>query len=136
MWERTAVGAKNQTGPNSLADYFDLRPGKGDLSPLVENFLDSSKPGTNGTLTRRQYIRKDWSTSAVTNIQSGQQENLEKLGSMPTCKYDTIKLVNNRIALLSALREQFLQFDGELLDLLRKSWTASIASAPAKLTCL
>jgi hypothetical protein len=56
------------------------------------------------------------------------EKNLEKLGSMPSCKSDTINLVNNRIALLAALREQFLQFDAELLSLVRNAWPESFAA--------
>ncbi len=47
---------------------------------------------------------------------------------MPSCKRDTIKLVVNRIALLSSLREQYNEFDVELLDLLRKAWPTTIAT--------
>jgi hypothetical protein len=113
---------KNESAPNSLADLFDLRANeKHGFSPLVWNFLNSPGPDTKGK-TRREYLQEKWKNEAVSTIDITQKRNQEKLGSMPSCKWDTIKLVSNRVALLSALQEQMGQFDVCLLELLRKAW--------------
>lgn len=120
---------KNETGPNSLADFFDLKPNsqKG-FSPLVMTYLNSPSPSRTDGKSRRQYLLEFWSKNVAT-FDLKNRRTLEKLGSMPSCKRDTIKLVLNRIALLSSLREQFNEFDVELLDLLRKVWPVTIAAS-------
>ena len=70
-------------------------------------------------MLRRAYMQEVWKENAVTDMDLTNRRNQEKLGSMPSCKSDTIALVVNRTALLSALREQFGSFDEELLALLR-----------------
>ena len=122
---------KNATEPNSLADFFDLKPSsqKG-FSPLVMTYLNSPSPSRNDGKSRRQCLLEFWSKNVAT-FDLKNRRSLEKLSSMPSCKRDTIKLVLNRIALLSSLREQFNEFDGQLLDLLRKVWPVTItASSP------
>lgn len=120
---------KNDRPPNSLADLFNLRANsENGFSPLVRNYLSDTGPDT-GSKTRRQFLEDVWSKNAVVNMDLSKERNREKLGSMPSCKYDTIRLVNNRIALLSSLREQFGHFDAELLELLRKSWPTTITPA-------
>lgn len=123
---------KNDTGPNSLADFFNLRPAseKG-FSPLVMAYLNSPSPQKNNGKSRRQCLMESWTNNSVATINLKDQRTLEQLGSMPSCKRDTIKLVLNRISLLSSLRQEFNEFDVELLDLLRKAWPVSItASSP------
>ncbi len=120
---------KNETGPNSLADFFDLKPAsqKG-FSPLVMTYLNSPSPARADGKSRRQCLLEYWSKN-VSTVDLKNKKYLEKLGSMPSCKRDTIKLVLNRIALLSSLREQFNEFDVELLDLLRKVWPVTVATS-------
>ena len=118
---------KNETGPNSLADFFNLRPDHG-FSPLVYSYLNSASPSRSDGKTRRQCLEEYWTNNAVSTVDLKDRRNLEKLGSMPTCKKDTIKLVLNRIALLSTLREQYNEFDVELLALLRRAWPETLAS--------
>lgn len=121
---------KNETGPNSLADFFNLRPDHG-FSPLVYAYLNSSSPSRTDGKSRREVLMEYWTNNAAATIDLKNRRNLEKLGSMPSCKWDTIKLVVNRIALLSSLREQYNEFNAELLDLLRKAWPVTIlASSP------
>lgn len=124
---------KNQTGPNSLADFFNLRPDHG-FSPLVYAYLNSASPKRADGKTRRQCLMEYWTTDGVATIDLKNKRNLEKLGSMPSCKWDTIKLVLNRIALLSSLQEQYNEFDVELLDLLRKAWPVTLASSSPDVT--
>jgi hypothetical protein len=119
---------KNQTGPNSLADFFNLRPDHG-FSPLVYAYLSSSSPSRTDGKSRRECLMEYWANNAAATINLKNRRTLEKLGSMPSCKWDTIKLVLNRIALLSSLREQYNEFNVELLDLLRKAWPVTIATS-------
>ena len=122
---------KNEAAPNSLADFFDLRANEQHgFSPLIWNFLNSPSERSGGK-PRREYLQEVWKGNAVVDMDLKQKRNQEKLGSMPSCKWDTIKLVVNRIALLSALREELGQFDVELLDLLRKAWPETMVSASA-----
>lgn len=121
---------KNATPPNSLAAFFELEgKGKYGLSTLVWNYLNSPSPDSPGK-TRRQYLKQIWTDNQTANVDLKKPGNLEKLGSMPSCKYDTIKIVTNRISLLSSLRDQFMQFDSDILDLHRKVWPATVASDP------
>lgn len=119
---------KNQTGPNSLADFFNLRPDHG-FSPLVYAYLNSSSPSRADGKSRRQCLEEYWTNNSVATVNLKDRRTLEKLASMPSCKWDTIKLVLNRIALLSSLREQYNEFDVELLDLLRKAWPVTLATS-------
>lgn len=114
---------KNKSEPNSLADFFDLRAnGKHGFSPLVWNYLNSSSTKRADGKSRRQCLQELWSKQNVSTISLKKSSNIDKLANMPSCKWDSIKLVNNRIALLTSLQEQFWQFDAELLELLRKAW--------------
>ncbi len=119
---------KTETGPNSLADFFNLRPEKG-FSALVMNYLNSPSPKRTDGKSRRQCLIESWTNNAVATVNLKDQRSLEQLGSMPSCKRDTIKLVLNRISLLSSLRQQFNEFDLELLDLLSKAWPVNIAAS-------
>ncbi|MBX9952934.1 MAG: hypothetical protein K2Y39_27420 [Candidatus Obscuribacterales bacterium] len=122
---------KNETGPNSLADFFNLRPaGDEGLTPLVWAFLNSPSPRRTDGKSRRQCLIESWTNNSVATVNLKNRRSLEQLGSMPSCKNDTIKLVLNRIALLSSLRQQYSEFDAELLDLLRKAWPVTLAANP------
>jgi hypothetical protein len=119
---------RNQTGPNSLADFFNLRPDHG-FSPLVYAYLNSASPSRADGKSRRQSLEEYWANNSVATVNLKDRRTLEKLASMPSCKWDTIKLVLNRIALLSTLREEYNEFNVELLDLLRKAWPAPVAAS-------
>lgn len=119
---------KNETGPNSLADFFNLRPDHG-FSPLVYAYLSSASPNRTDGKTRRECLMEFWAKNTATTVDLKNKRTLEKLGSMPSCKYDTIKLVLNRIALLSSLREQYNEFNVELLELLRKAWPVTLTTS-------
>lgn len=117
---------KTDTGPNSLADFFNLRQDKG-FSPLVMNYLNSPSPKRNDGKSRRQWLIDLWTNNSVATVNLKDQRSLECLGNMPSCKKDRVKLVLNRISLLSSLRQEFNEFDLELLELLRKAWPVTIA---------
>lgn len=112
---------KNESPPNSLAEFFNLETGATGFSPLVSSFLNSASARSGGK-SRRQYLNDIWSDKSIAHVNLDNPKTRAKLGSMPSAKWDTIRLVRNRIALLNSLREQFGQFDSELLALLKKSW--------------
>ena len=120
---------KTDTGPNSLADFFNLRPpnDKG-FSPLVMAYLNSAEPDRKDGKSRRQCLMESWTNRSVATVNLKNRRTLEQLGSMPSCKRDTIKLVLNRIALLTSLRQQLNEFDVEILQLLREAWPVNTAS--------
>lgn len=123
---------KNETGPNSLADFFNLRPAsEKSFTPLVMDYLNSPSPSRTDGKTRRQCLVAFWTKNAGDTINLNNRRSLERLANMPSSKKDTIKLVVNRIALLSSLREEYNEFDVELLDLLRKAWPVTISTSPA-----
>jgi hypothetical protein len=125
---------RNQSGPNSLAGFFHLRTADNyAFSNLVWDYLNSASPDRSDGKTRRDYLHEIWSTRAVATMNLKDKRNLEKLGSMPSCKWDTMKIVVNRIALLSSLQEELDQFDAELLDLLRAAWPETVASSSENL---
>lgn len=119
---------KTDTGPNSLADFFNLRPDKG-FSPLVMNYLNSPSPKRTDGKSRRQCLIELWTNNSIATVNLKDQRSLEALGSMPSWKKDRVKLVLNRISLLSSLRQEFNEFDVELLELLRKAWPVTIAAS-------
>lgn len=121
---------KNESGPNSLADFFNLRPAaeKG-FSPLTYAYLSSSSPSRTDGKTRRQCLIESWTKNSVVTMNLKDRRVLEQLGGMPSCKRDSIKLVLNRIALLSSLRQQYNEFDAEVLDLLQKVWPVTTATS-------
>ncbi|HEY9785720.1 MAG TPA: hypothetical protein V6D17_09985 [Candidatus Obscuribacterales bacterium] len=114
---------KNESPPNSLADFFDLNtPEKYGFTPLVWAYLNSPTPQVNYAMTRRELLMKIWQEQKVARMDLKNKRNLEKLGSMPSCRSDTIGLVQNRIALLSSLQQELGHFDDGLRDLLREVW--------------
>ncbi len=129
FWALKGGKRKNQTGPNSLADFFNVRPDHG-FSPLVYAYLNSASPSRGDGKTRRQCLEEYWTTNNVTTVDLKNRNTLEKLGNMPSCKFDTIKLVLNRITLLSSLSEQYNEFDVEMLDLLRNAYPVTLATGP------
>jgi len=121
--------SKNTIGPNSLADFWDLRPpGEKGFSPLVWAYLNSTSPSRSDGKSRRQCLMESWERNSVVTMSLKDKRSLEKLAGMPSAKRDSIKLVLNRIALLSSLRQQYNEFDVELLDLLRKAWPVTLAA--------
>ncbi len=105
---------KNSAPPNSLADFFDLKtPESYGFSELAWHYLNA-KP-TGDSLSRKERLQKDWKRLSSMNIDEPKVR--AKLANMPSSKYDTIKLVNDRTALLSSLEQCFDNFDAELLAL-------------------
>ncbi len=120
---------KIDTAPNSLADFFGLqKEGSYGFTPLVWDFMNSPDVERGGGKTRRQYLQDIWKQHKVVNVNIDNEHMKERLASMPTAKWDSIKLVVNRITLLSSLGEKLQEFDVELLSLLRSVWPADSGS--------
>lgn len=126
---------KIDTGPNSLADFFGLqKEGSYGFSPLVWDFMNSADTERAAGKTRRQYLQDIWTSHHSVTVNIDKQRMKERLAAMPTAKWDSIKLVVNRITLLNSLGEKLQEFDAELLSLLRAVWPSDSASVAATVT--
>lgn len=111
---------KNEAEPNSLADFFNIKArGCYGFSPLVWNFINNPSTDEPGK-SRREHLIAVWKKRALVSTDLDKPGSLEKLAAMPSCRFDTIKLVKERILLLTSLNEQFCRFDQQLLDLLNQ----------------
>lgn len=124
---------KIDTAPNSLADFFGLqKEGSFGFSPLTWDFMNSPDLERDASKTRRQFLHDIWKRHQVVTVDIDKERMKERLSAMPSAKWDSIKLVVNRITLLSSLGEKLMEFDTELLSLMRAVWPAdngSVASA-------
>lgn len=111
---------KVDTGPNSLAEVLNLHPdSQYRFSPFVSSFLNNPSPDSTDGRSRREVLNDDWKKYRVSTMKLDRQKTREALSAMPSHKYDTIKLVTNRIALLHSLKKELEAFNVEVLDLLR-----------------
>ena len=125
---------KIDQGPNSLADFFNLQSeGSHGFTPMVWDFLNSPDTERGAGKTRRQYLQDIWKQHKVVNVNIDNDNMKARLASMPSAKWDSIKLVVNRITLLSSLGAKLEEFDGELLSLLRAGWTAETTSVSGRI---
>lgn len=110
---------KIDTPPNSLADFFGLEPSpEYRYSALTREYLSIPshvyKPGK----SRRDWLYDIWKNNKVATINVHNSKNQAKLAAMPNIKSDTIKIVHNRIVLLSSLQVMFESFAPNLHALL------------------
>lgn len=119
--------------PNSLADVFNL-PIEEDykFSPIITEFLSSKAPDSQ--LNRSEQLINYWKEHKVTSVNIDKKKTTEALAGEPSAKYDTIKIVSNRVSMLHELLAHLESFDGELLALLRETGAAPIPanSAPVE----
>lgn len=114
---------KVDTGPTGLAQVMDLHPAEPyRFSPFISCFLNDIPPGITDGMTRAEYLNKKWAEHKVSAVNINKQKNREKLANMPH-KYDTIKIVSNRIKLLHSLKKELEAFHIEVLELLRTTDT-------------
>lgn len=110
---------KVDTGPTALAEVLNLHPAEQyRFSPFVSSFLNDIPPGSTENKTRRELLNEEWKKYRVSAVSLHKQKNLQALANMPH-KYDTIKLVTNRIKLLHSLKKDLESFHVEVLDLLK-----------------
>jgi hypothetical protein len=110
---------KVDTEPNSLAEILNLHPdNEYRFSPFVSSFLNAPDPESTDGKTRREALNEAWRKYRVSTTNLNRTKNLEALAALPPHKYDTIKLVTNRITLLHSLKKELESFQGEVFDLL------------------
>ncbi len=110
---------KVDTGPNSLGEILNLHPAdEYRFSPFVSSILNSVPPGSTDGRTRRELLNDVWKQSHVTTMNLKSEKNLKAVASMPSHKYDTIKVVKNRITLLHSLKKDLESFQTAVLELL------------------
>lgn len=120
MLENHGFWRRSTTGPNGLAEVLNLHPANQyRFSPFVSSFLNDPPPGSTDTRTRRELLNDAWEKRHVSAVRLNKTKNVEALANMPTHKFDTIKLVTNRIKLLHSLKKELESFHVEVLDLLR-----------------
>lgn len=108
------------TGPNSLAQLFNLHPSdEYKFSAFISELLNSPPPGSTDGKSRRELLNEAWRQNHVSTIDLSSQKNLAAVAAMPTHKYDTIKVVKNRITLLHSLMKELESFQTQTLEVLR-----------------
>lgn len=111
---------KSDTGPNSLAEIFNLHPQTDyRFSPFVSQLLNSPPPGSIDGKSRRERLNEAWRRNHVTTMNLDSAKTLQAVSAMPSHKNDTINVVKNRITLLHSLKKELESFQVEALDVLR-----------------
>lgn len=94
--------------PNPLGQIMDEPPPDStQLSPLMVRYLDSKAPMSDDTLTRREILQKYWKESAMLSENVKHPSTVQKLSAYGKAHHgwsETIKLISNRLTMLSDLR--------------------------------
>ena len=115
---------KADTGPNSLAQLLDLHPQEDyKFSSFVSQLLNSPLPDSTDGKSRRELLNEAWRMSHVTTLNLDSTKNQRAVAAMPTHKYDTIKVVKNRITLLHSLMKELESFQNQTLAILNSTTT-------------
>ena len=110
---------KVDTGPNSLADILGLQAREEyRFSTFVSRLLNSPPPGSVDGKSRRELLNEEWRRSNLTTMDLDSPKTLQAVSAMPSHRYDTIKIVKNRIALLQSLKKELESFQAEALNVL------------------
>lgn len=113
---------KADSSANSLAEILSLSPDKDDrFSEFVSNLLNAPPPGSSDGKSRRELLNEAWKKANVTTMNLDSQKNRIAISSMPTHKFDTIKIIRNRIVLLHSLKKELEALQAEVLDLLQST---------------
>lgn len=113
---------KADSSANSLAEVLNLSPDKDDrFSEFVSNLLNAPPPGSSDGKSRRELLNEAWKKANVTTMNLDSQKNKSAISSMPTHKFDTIKIIRNRIVLLHSLKKELEALQAEVLDLLHST---------------
>ena len=111
---------KIDTGPNSLAAFLNMGEAY-KFSPMVSEFLSGPAPDSPIGQARKDYLYDIWKKFKVSNMSLDNQKNRDKLAAMPSVKYDTIKIVTNRISLLQSLKAGLEEFDTQMFQLMKQT---------------
>jgi hypothetical protein len=110
------TGASIDRGrPNPLADIFGLDKASVHLPELVSKYINATPNGK--TQSRKSALLDLWKTEFGVNESSASQQLLA--ADSPKRHYASLRLLNQRLALLFSLNAVAEQFDTELLALLR-----------------
>lgn len=115
---REARGGKRKrdTAPNSLAQFMHLDSAH--FSPFIEQYLDQRDPqGSNGRSRRDELIYR-WKHDKIASIDMNNPSNRAKVAAMPAVPYDRIKILRNRIALLTSIQARISAMQRELVPML------------------
>lgn len=115
MWVRRA-----DSPPNTLSHFVhSSHPFQDSSESYLWQFLSSPIPGSKyGSLTRREVLIKHWEDFA--GLRSANERLLRRLSSTPDDResfVESIKLLNERLALLHDLKTHIEEFDGSLYEL-------------------
>lgn len=108
---------KIDSRPNMLSHFFDenFRPKDFQVSYLWK-FYNKSVPGFPDNLTRREVLVKHWRDFGGVDIQS--QKLVQKVTANVTdVETENIRILNNRMTLLSDLQSHIEEFDSSLYEL-------------------
>ncbi len=108
--------------PNPLANIFGLDKVSVQLPELVGKYIDASPKGS--AQSRKAAMLDLWKTKFGVN-ESGESEKILAAES-PKHHYASLRLLNQRLALLFSLNALAEQFDSELLALLRSIESTSV----------
>ncbi|MBA3992670.1 MAG: hypothetical protein C0469_04025 [Cyanobacteria bacterium DS2.3.42] len=106
---------KIDTPPNSLAAFFNLESSYS-FSPMIAEFLNSPSPASKKQ-SRRTVLIEGWKSRRVATLNLDKPRNRDKIAATGSCKFDTIKIVQNRIDLLHSLKASLEEIDAELFEL-------------------
>lgn len=113
---------KSDTGPNSLAQLLNLHPQEDyKFSSFVTQLLNSPPPGSVDGKSRLELLNESWRKSHVTTLKLDSSKNQRAVAAMPPHKYDTIKIVKNRINLLHSLMKELESFQNQTLSVLNST---------------
>ncbi len=105
--------------PNSLAEFMELDLSKYSFSPLMRAFLNQPSAESNTGETRKEFLLSLWKKQHVSRLSTNKERNRIKLAAMPGSKYDSIKILTDRVALLSSLKANLEFFDQDLFELIK-----------------
>lgn len=113
---------KVDTSPNSLAEVFKLQTDPDDrFSAFVSRLLNAPPPGSTDGKTRAELLNEAWRKAQITTMKLDSEQAQSAISAMPSHKYDTIKIVENRIVLLQSLKKELESFQGDVLAMLRST---------------
>jgi len=117
------TGASIDRGrPNPLSNIFELDQVSVPLPELVGKYIDASPKGS--TKSRKSALLDLWKTKF--GVKASKESHAILAGESAKRHYASIKLLNQRLALLFSLNALAEQFDAELLSLLREIESTSV----------
>lgn len=122
------------TPPNSLAPFLEVGAASDySFSPMISEFLNMPSPESKTGQSRRAFLIERWKSRRVATVDLDKPSNRNKLAATASCKYDTIKIVQNRIDLLHSLKARLEEIDVDLFDLAQatKPYAPLASTVPA-----